>query len=234
MALFILANFSQKIIHSKTGHTFLLYSSVDGDSCTFDLKLAESEADGAEPLDPRHLGRWWSATWSADALSEIGSVDSIASNLEKGELQVRGWSKGKMEREDLELKLLVGTDDSRMTLVFPQCSAEGAIGRQTSLLSGIADQAHLCQHRIFPSDPSWREKKMRADLAECNRLLLKRDHTIDDLQAQLEAANDQLKIYIRDAAPSRPVNVHRKIPKGNSKVCVTKKRRLVQKIEYED
>lgn len=74
-SLFILANLTRKVVHSKTGHTFLLYSTVDSDSdsdsCTIDVTLVGPEEDEDAPL-----GRWWTATWSEAELMEIGVSDN--------------------------------------------------------------------------------------------------------------------------------------------------------------
>jgi len=129
------------------------------------------------------------------------------------------------------LKVVVGTDDERAVFLLPQCSAGDAIRRQTSLLANIVERAQSYECRIFGSGGG---KQIRNELAELNEVLMARERKIEDLEAQLESANNQLKVYIRDAMPARTVHHHRKIPPGHSKASVTKKRRLVQKVEYED
>jgi len=231
--LFILANLTQKIVHSKTGHTFLLYFTVDDDdTCTVDLALP-SDTDDA-------FGKWWwSASWSTMDLREIADLDVVAQHVEEGDLHVRGWSKAKMGRDDLELKLAVGpSDGSLMALALSQCSAKEAAARQKALLVKIAQQAQSHRCRIFPDVPSGGTKEeiasREAELDQLEQQLKKRDRTIDDLKVQLDTANEQLKVYVRDTIPARPTHTFPKIPKGNGKASVTKKRRLVQKVEYED
>lgn len=59
-----LAFISQKIIHQKSGHTFLLYGNVatDEQSCTLLATLASPA--GAISFDTAALDRWWCATWT--------------------------------------------------------------------------------------------------------------------------------------------------------------------------
>lgn len=59
-----LAFLTQKIIHAKTGHVFLLYFTEEADGgCSIDLTIAGPEGD-AENFDTRLLGRWWSSAWT--------------------------------------------------------------------------------------------------------------------------------------------------------------------------
>lgn len=77
-SLCILSNLTQKIIHSKTGHIFLLYFSISDDTtCTIDLTLADTGDGGPDPDEDtqekrERLERWWSASWTAAQLREIG------------------------------------------------------------------------------------------------------------------------------------------------------------------
>ncbi|KAG8890361.1 hypothetical protein FRB98_008935 [Tulasnella sp. 332] len=234
-SLFILANLSQKIVHSKTGHHFLLFTSAD-DTCTIDLTLSSTQ-DSGEALPTRLLTKWWSATWSEDEMKEIGPVEEIVQGIEQGVLQIRGWAKSKLDKTDLELKILVESEESRMMVPLRQCTEEEAAHRRAALLTKLTEKAQEHNFQLLPKVPTGAgvyETEGRAEIAQLTKTLLKRDKTIDDLNAQLEAINEQLKEYIKDARPLRPTRSFPKIPANHGKASVMKKRRLVQQVEYED
>ncbi|KAG8885800.1 hypothetical protein FRB97_009506 [Tulasnella sp. 331] len=255
-SLFILANLSQKIVHSKTGHHFLLFTSAD-DTCTIDLTLSSTQ-DSGEALPTRLLTKWWSATWSEDEMKEIGvnaalqlrallyphvaffphqPVEEIVQGIEQGVLQIRGWAKSKLDKTDLELKILVESEESRMMVPLRQCTEEEAAHRRAALLTKLTEKAQEHNFQLLPKVPTGAgvyETEGRAEIAQLTKTLLKRDKTIDDLNAQLEAINERLKEYIKDARPLRPTHSFPKIPANHGKASVMKKRRLVQQVEYED
>ncbi|KAG8999968.1 hypothetical protein FRB94_008834 [Tulasnella sp. JGI-2019a] len=235
-SLFIINNLTQKIVHGKTGHHFLLYTSLNGsgESFSIDLTLSSSQEVKDETVPSNLLIKWWSATWTE---KEIGNVDDVVQAIEQGELRIRGWTKSKMSREDLELKLLVGPDDSRLALTLQQCSSEEASQRRAALLLKITEQAQESQCRLFsPASygASQAEIENKAEIAQLTQILLSRDETIDELMLRLETINDQLKEYIKAAEPPKPTRYFPKPPANHSKMSVFKKRRLVQQVEYED
>ncbi|KAG8980189.1 hypothetical protein FRB90_007769 [Tulasnella sp. 427] len=230
---------TQKIIHSKTGHVFLLYCWLqDETTVRVDLTIAGPSNAESQDFDTQLLGRWWSNAWSEEELTTIVAVDTLVENIVKGELLVRGWSGKKARKDELELKLVVDPkSEERAMLALPECSATEAFLQQKLLLNGMTEKAQTQSCRVFPETAlGVREDlaELQAEVSSANRQLKKRDRVIEELKVQLETANEQLKEYVREAAPARPTNPQPRIPANHSKAAVTKKRRLVQKVEYED
>lgn len=240
VSLTALSFLTQKIIHSKTGHVFLLYCSLqDETALRLDLTIAgPTHSESLQDFDTQLLGRWWSNAWSEDELTNMLAVDTLITDIVKGELHVRGWSESKARKEDVGLKLVVNPkSEGSVMLPLPECSSTEALLQHKILLDGITEKARTQNCRIFPETAlGLREDlaELQAEVSSVNRQLKKRDRVIDELKAQLETANEQLKEYVRETAPARPAHPQPRIPPNHSKAAVTKKRRLVQKVEYED
>ncbi|KAG8901848.1 hypothetical protein FRB99_005072 [Tulasnella sp. 403] len=277
IALSPLAYLTQKVIHSKTGHIFLLYCTVsdEDDTCTIDLTIAGPDKH-PDNFETQLLGRWWTTTRNFDELIELAPIDVIASNAIEGEIQVKGWSEAKAKRRDVELDLILhpkDTTETQLSFSLSECTDAEALLRQKMLMLKITEKAKTQKCRVFPEvalDLRRELTEAQEEIANLTRHLRKRDRMIDDLKADLDTTNEQLKEYVKDAMPlstcptmvvqcyfltnffspaafispphgvlfkyhrPEPTRSQPKIPANHSKAAVTKKRRLVQKVEYED
>jgi len=194
-----------------------------------------SPEDREPNSDTQLLGRWWSTTLSSAELSDIVPVDDVVSATLAGDLHLRGWGDAKAKGKNVDLKLALNPAKPKVRFDLPECSSSAASQRQKLLLLMLTEGAQENDCRLLGGGSG--EPKviqLQSEVDQLLRQLKKRDHMLDDLKSQLDTANEHLKGYIKDAAPARPVPTGPKFPANHGKASVTKKRRLVQTVEYED